>query len=90
MHHLVWLYVIRVLDKGIIMLCLYVDDLLITRSNEKLIHEFKKDMKKEFEMTDLGLLTYFLGIQFMRTSRQIIMHQIRHAREILKKFEMEH
>jgi len=72
------------------MLCLYVDDLLITRSNEKLIHEFKKDMKKEFEMTDLGLLTYFLGIQFMRTSRQIIMHQIRHAREILKKFEMEH
>jgi hypothetical protein len=47
-------------------LCLYVDDLLITGSNEKLITEFKEDMKKKFEMTDFQLLT---GIEFLRTSK---------------------
>jgi hypothetical protein len=76
-------------DKGIIVLCLYVDDLLITGSNDSYISDFKNDLREEFEMTDLGLMSYFLGIEFLRTENGILMHQSRYAGEILKKFEME-
>lgn len=53
---------------------LYVDGLLMTRSNEKFVSYLKEDMKKEFEMTDIGISTYFLEIEFMRTSKGIIIH----------------
>ncbi|GAU24164.1 hypothetical protein TSUD_83990 [Trifolium subterraneum] len=76
-------------EKGLIVMCLYVDDLLITGSNDKYISEFKSDLKREFEMTDLGYMTYFLGIEFLRTDQGILMHQTRYAKEILKKFEMD-
>ncbi|GAU49301.1 hypothetical protein TSUD_367130 [Trifolium subterraneum] len=76
-------------EKGLIVMCLYVDDLLITGSNDNYISEFKSDLKKEFEMTDLGHMTYFLGIEFLRTGQGILMHQTKYAKEILKKFEMD-
>ncbi|XP_050896265.1 uncharacterized mitochondrial protein AtMg00810-like [Lathyrus oleraceus] len=44
----------------------------------------------KFEMTDLGLITYFLGIEFHKFKKGLLMHQRRYALEILKKFEMEH
>ena len=40
---------------------LYVDDILITVNKLEMIHEFKVDMKKVFEMKDLEELPYFLG-----------------------------
>jgi hypothetical protein len=60
--------------KGIIVLCLYVDDLLITGNNEAHINEFKLALNKEFEMTDLGHMSYFLGIEFLKTDKGILMH----------------
>jgi hypothetical protein len=66
-----------------------VDDLLITGSNEAHIREFKVDMMREFEMTDLGHISYFLGIEFQRTSEGLILHQKKYASEILKRFEMD-
>jgi len=39
------------------LVCLYVDDLLITRSNEREINKFKGCMMAEFEMSNLGELT---------------------------------
>ena len=41
---------------------LYVDDILVSRNDEKEINEFKVVMKKKFEMSDLGLLSHFLRI----------------------------
>ena len=41
---------------------LYVDDLIFTGNNSSMIKEFKTLMEKEFEMTNLGLMAYFLGI----------------------------
>ena len=46
----------------LLILCLYVDDLLITGSCKKEIEDFKHDLSEEFEMPDLGNLSYFLGI----------------------------
>lgn len=41
----------------------YVDDLIITGPNKDSIDKFKKQMMQSFSMSDLGLLTYYLGIQ---------------------------
>jgi hypothetical protein len=40
----------------------YVDDLIITGANNSSIKKFKAEMSKVFKMSDLGLLTYYLGI----------------------------
>lgn len=43
--------------------CLYVDDILFTGDDSTMIQDFKQSMVKEFEMTDLGLMVYFLGLK---------------------------
>ncbi|KAL4563757.1 hypothetical protein LXL04_027802 [Taraxacum kok-saghyz] len=45
----------------------YVDDLLYTGNDEKMLEEFKCSMKNEFEMTDLGRMRYFLGLEVLQT-----------------------
>ncbi|KAK0607717.1 hypothetical protein LWI29_019074 [Acer saccharum] len=47
----------------ILIVCLYVDDLIYTSNSAALIAEFKNFMIDEFEMTDLGLMNYFLGLE---------------------------
>jgi hypothetical protein len=47
---------------------------LITGNNEAHIKEFKLALNKEFEMTDLGHMSYFLGIEFLKTDKGILMH----------------
>lgn len=58
-----------------ILVCLHVDDLLVTGSNSSMIEKFKGSMKSEFEMTDLGILNYFLDLEFVYTSKGIFLHQ---------------
>ena len=55
------LYVKKV-DDEILVVSLYVDDLLVTGSRKELIDKFKEDMRDVFEMTDLGKITFFLGM----------------------------
>ena len=52
----------KYVDKHKLIVSIYVDDLLIIGNNEQLVEEFKANMKDKFEMNELGLLTYFLGI----------------------------
>jgi hypothetical protein len=50
-------------EKGnLLIVCLYVDDLIFTGNDEGMFRTFKQSMMKEFEMTDLGKMKYFLGI----------------------------
>ena len=46
-----------------LIICLYVDDLIFTGNNSEMISEFKKEMAAEFKMTDIGLMSYYLGIE---------------------------
>ena len=46
----------------------YVDDLIYTGGDMEMIEEFKHSMKKEFDMTDLSKMRYFLGIEVLETS----------------------
>jgi hypothetical protein len=60
----------------------------VTGSSLVEIKNFKSQMQSEFEMTDLGKLTYFLGMELLETSGGIVLHQAKYAKEILRKFEM--
>ena len=50
---------VRRSNSELLILCLYVDDLLITGSCKSEIEDFKGDLSKEFEMSDLGEISYF-------------------------------
>jgi hypothetical protein len=62
------LYYILVKGEPLI-LVLYVDDLFLTGS-EKLIADCKRDLAVEFEMKDLGLMHYFLGLEVWQKDGQ--------------------
>ncbi|KAG6514307.1 hypothetical protein ZIOFF_024657 [Zingiber officinale] len=51
--------------------------------------EFKETMTKEFEMTDIGLMAYYLGIEVNQREDGSFISQACYAREILKKFRMD-
>ncbi|CAJ2679021.1 unnamed protein product [Trifolium pratense] len=68
-------------------ICLYVDDLLITGSKASEIKELYK-LKSEFEMIDLGKLSYFLGMEFVIVKDGIVVNQQKYIGELLDKFEM--
>ena len=51
----------------ILIVCLYVDDLIFMGSNKKMNEEFKTHMMDEFDMKDLGLMSYFLGLEVHQT-----------------------
>jgi hypothetical protein len=73
----------------LLIVSIYVDDLLITGGNAKLVEEFKREMMKFFEMTDLGLMAYFLGMEIKQLENEVFICQKKYAKEILKKFHME-
>lgn len=68
----------------LLIIAIYVDDLFVTGNSTKIIKEFKASMSKQFEMSDLGLLTYYLGIEVKQSSTGIIIKQEAYARRILE------
>ena len=84
------LYIKRHGKSNIVLISLYVDDLLVTSNNPEMIMAFKNEMKKNFEMTDLGLMNYFLGIEVHQSYDGIFISQAKYAEDILKKFKMQY
>jgi len=74
------------MDGEYLIVCLYVDDLIFTCDFG--IEEFKSVMKNEFEMTHLGLMRHFLGIEVHQSKTGIFISQSKYAHEILKTFNM--
>lgn len=75
-------------DGDILIISLYVDDLIVTGNNEQLIEDFKNSMKKEFDMSDLGCMKYFLGVEVVQSAAGIFISQRKYANEILERFGM--
>jgi hypothetical protein len=73
-------------DEPVILL-LYVDVLFLT-GEEKLITECKKRLATKFEMKNLGLMHYFLGIGVWQSLERIFLNQGKYTVEILKRFDM--
>ncbi|KAA3468613.1 laccase-2-like [Gossypium australe] len=72
-----------------LIMSLYVDDLLVTRGDNNVLSDFKVKMKEMFEMSNLGLMTYFLGMEVYQAERRIFLSQQTFAMKILSKFSME-
>ena len=70
-----------------LILVLYVDDLFITGA-ERLIQGCKQDVALEFEMKDIGLMHYFLGLEVWQEQGHIFLGQGRYTVEILSQFQM--
>ena len=54
-----------------------------------MMHEFKNDMMRKYEMNDLGLLHYFLGIEIDQREYGVFISQKKCAQNIISKFNME-
>jgi hypothetical protein len=70
-----------------LILVLYVDDLFLT-GLERLIAECKQALTAKFEMKDLGLMHYFLGLEVWQRKDEIFLSQGKYTMEILKKFKL--
>ncbi|XP_052880982.1 uncharacterized mitochondrial protein AtMg00810-like [Gossypium arboreum] len=64
------------------------DDLLVIGCKEKMIDEFKMQMQNVFEMTDLGVMTYFLGVEINQSDQGIFISQHAFALKILNRLCM--
>ncbi|KAI3746178.1 hypothetical protein L6452_08601 [Arctium lappa] len=73
---------------GTAYLLLYVDDIVLTASSASLLQAIIAQLSREFSMTDLGALNYFLGISATRTSQGLFLSQRKYATEILERANM--
>ncbi|GKC17407.1 retrovirus-related pol polyprotein from transposon TNT 1-94, partial [Tanacetum coccineum] len=62
------------------------DDIIFGSTKKKLCTEFEKMMHKKFQMSSMGELTFFLGLQVKQTEDGIFISQDKYMTEILKKF----
>ena len=69
--------------KGCTILLLYVDDMLITGDDSEHISQVKKHLSKEFQMSDLGPLRYFLGIEVLQTIKGFYLSQSKYIQDVL-------
>lgn len=76
-------------NEDLLIVAVYVDDLLVTRSSLRMILEFKKEVSTKFEMSDLGRLTYYLGIEVLQHENGIILSQERYVNKILEETKMD-
>ncbi|XP_014523568.1 uncharacterized protein LOC106779871 [Vigna radiata var. radiata] len=67
---------------------IYVDDIIFGSTNFMLYKEFAKIIPDEFEISMMGELTYFLGLQVKQTKDGIFIHQSKYCSDLLKKFKM--
>ncbi|XP_031248559.1 uncharacterized protein LOC116106341 [Pistacia vera] len=68
---------------NIVILLIYVDDLVITGSDASLIQATKDLLHSHFKLKDLGALRYFLGFEFVRSSKGISLCQRKYALELI-------
>nr|GEV85306.1 putative ribonuclease H-like domain-containing protein [Tanacetum cinerariifolium] len=74
-------------QKGYILLVqIYVDDIIFGTTNKDLCRSFEKLMKDKFQMSSMGELTFFLGLQVKKKKDGIFISQDKYVAEILRKF----
>ena len=80
---------IKVKGNDILIVQIYVDDIIFGATNESLSQEFSKVMQGEFEMSMMGKLAFFLGLQVRQTKEGIFINQARYVKDLLKRFGLD-
>nr|GEV36435.1 putative ribonuclease H-like domain-containing protein [Tanacetum cinerariifolium] len=73
-------------QKDILLVQIYVDDIIFGATNKALCQSFEKLIKDKFQMSLMGELTFFLGLQVKQKNDGIFISQDKYVAEILRKF----
>ncbi|GJV61666.1 retrovirus-related pol polyprotein from transposon TNT 1-94 [Tanacetum coccineum] len=74
----------------LIIVQIYVDDIIFGSTSQNLCDDFAKIMHDEFEMSMMGELNFFLGLQIKQMEDKIFFNQSKYIKEMLKKFGLEY
>jgi hypothetical protein len=90
-------YVMEIVDKTLstlkhgtdsLLVQIYVDDIIFSGSSHILVLGFQEMMEKEFQMSMMGKLTFFLGIQVKKMKQGTFVHQAKYTKDLMNKFNM--
>ncbi|GJT76414.1 reverse transcriptase domain-containing protein [Tanacetum coccineum] len=73
-----------------LVLLIYVDDILITGNSLTFINNIKQQLHNTFSIKDLGPLHYYLGIEFIRSEKGLVMTQRKYAFDLIKHAGLTH
>lgn len=82
------LFILNV-GKDTLLVQIYVNDIIFCSTNKDLCQEFAKSMQKEFEISMMGELSYFLGLQIQQNSKGTFINQAKYTKELIKKFGLD-
>jgi hypothetical protein len=77
------------IEKDLFVLQIYIDDIIFGSTNQDFCEEFEKMITNEFEMSMIGELSYFLGLQIKQLKNGTFVSQDMYIKDMLKKFDME-
>ena len=75
-------------DDGLMTLVIFFDD-IIFGGNDDESDKFVEEMKKEFEMSMIGEMKYFLGLQIVKNREGILISLTKYLKDLLKRFGLE-
>lgn len=75
-------------DGDILLVCIYVDGIVYLSSSTDLITKFKLDMKEHFDMINLGLLSYFMGVEVLQDEKDVFITQRKYTMDLSRRFNM--
>ncbi|KAI3668197.1 hypothetical protein L6452_43274 [Arctium lappa] len=78
----------RKIKGHIILVQIYVDDIIFGSTNPSLCTRFAERMKKEYKMSMMGEVTYFLGLQIKQSDKGTFICQGKYVKDMLKKFDL--
>ena len=74
-------------EKDLLLVQVYVDDIIFGSTRKEMCLEFEKLMHNKFQMSSMGELTFFLGLQVKQSREGIFISQDKYVAEILRKFQ---
>ncbi|GJS22931.1 putative ribonuclease H-like domain-containing protein [Tanacetum coccineum] len=73
--------------RDIMLVQVYVDDIIFGSTKSSMVKDFEELMQKEFKMSSMGELTFFLGLQVKQSNGGIFLSQDKYVKDILNKFD---
>jgi hypothetical protein len=74
----------------LLIVLVYVDDIIFGCNKDSLVQWFASAMEYEFEMSMIGEMSFFLGLQITQRHEGMFISQEKYLREMLKRFQMEY
>jgi hypothetical protein len=75
-------------DTDFLLVQIYVDNIIFGDSSHSFVSRFQEMMESEFQISMMGELTFFIGIQVKQTKQGTFVHQAKYTKDLIKKFNM--